>query len=77
MIYMNYFSRFYIEFELLLVEIHPRNQYLMNQEYSLENLDVIKPGRYSLNFLKPNLIKNVQFMYFTAKKIFARHLLIT
>ena len=39
----------------------------MNQEYSSENLDVIKPGRYSLNFLKPNLIKNVQSMYLLQK----------
>ena len=70
-IYMNYFSIYiyiaYIEFELLLVEIHSSNLYLMNQEYSSENLDVIKPGRYSLNFLKPNLIKNVQSMYLLQK----------
>ena len=70
--YVNYFSIYiyiaYIEFELLLVEIHSSNLYLMNQEYSSENLDVIKPGKYSLNFLKPNLIKNVQSMYLLQKK---------
>ena len=65
-IYVNYFSIYiyiaYIEFELLLVEIHSSNLYLMNQEYSSENLDVIKPGRYSSNFLK-----NVQSMYLLQK----------
>ena len=48
------------DFDLLLVEIHPRNQSLMNQEYSWENLDFIKPGRYSLNFLRPTITKNIQ-----------------
>ena len=64
--YLIYIYIAYIEFELLLVEIHSSKLYLMNQEYSSENLDVIKPGRYSLN-LKPNLIKNVQSMYLLQK----------